>query len=149
MITQDSLPSYSRYVLASLDHLQLVFPDVFVAEIMIVERSELLPIPFFNPSILGLVQQQGVITPLVSLKRALQGIKALVPEKITVVRLSEELEEIAGAGLVVDRVISSVTSDQYLQLSSEVKQSEYLRLEGLLTRLGETLWEPLRWHPLS
>jgi chemotaxis signal transduction protein len=151
MIDHDTLPSYSRYVLAGLGNLSLVFPDVYVAEIMIVDRSELLPIPFFNPSVLGLVQQQGVIVPLVSLKRALLGTKILVPEKITVVRLSDEFEEISGAGLVVDRVISSISSLQYGQLMSGESPAlaEYMRLESLLPYLGELVWKPQRWHPSS
>jgi hypothetical protein len=38
------------------------------AEIIIVDRSEILLMPFFDSAILGLVHQQGVIVPLVSLK---------------------------------------------------------------------------------
>ncbi len=150
IIPLDALPAYNRYVLVELGSLGLVCPDIFVAEIMIIDRSELLPIPFFDPSILGLIHQQGAIVPLVSLKRVLLGSKILIPEKITVVRLSEEIEEIAGAGLVVDRVTSSISSDQYQQLiSSKSDRSEYMRLESLLPYLGETVWNPQRWHPSS
>lgn len=147
MSTKDAFPSYSRYVLAGLGNLNLIFPDVFVAEVMIVDRAELLSTPFFDPSVLGLVHQQGLIVPLISLKQILFGIKVLVPEKITVVRLSQELEAIAGSGLVVDRVISSISSDQYLQMSEKSDQSEYMRLEGLWSYLGNNIWEPQRWHP--
>ncbi len=147
MTTQGAFPSYSRYVLAGLGSINLVCPDAFVAEVMIVDRSELLPAPFFDPSVLGLVHQQGVIVPLISLKQILLGIKVLIPEKITVVRLSDEVEAIAGAGLVVDRVISSISSDQYLQMGDKLNPTEYLRLEGLWSYLGNTIWEPQRWHP--
>jgi chemotaxis signal transduction protein len=153
MTTQEVLPSYSRYVLASLGTLSLVCPDVFVAEIMIVDRSELLFMPFFDSSILGLVHQQGVIVPLISLKQALLGNRVLVPEKITVVRLSDELEAIAGAGLVVDRVIGSISADQFENMQvGESKQTEYMRLESLITllpSLERSAWEPNRWHPSS
>jgi chemotaxis signal transduction protein len=146
---QEALPNYTRYVLASLGNLNIVCPDVFVAEIMIVERSELLPIPFFDRAILGLVHHQGLIVPLVSLKRALLKDKVLVPERITVVRLSDEIEAISGAGLVVDRVISSISSKQYEQMqvaNAKSSQFEYMRLESLLPHLGQTIWEPQRWH---
>jgi chemotaxis signal transduction protein len=153
MINPEVLPSYSRYVLTSLGTLSLVCPDLFVAEIMIVDRSEILLMPFFDSAILGLVHQQGVIVPLVSLKQALLGSRVLVPEKITVVRLSDELEAIAGAGLVVDRVIGSISADQFqnMQLGAS-NQTEYIRLESLFTllpSLGLSAWEPYRWHPSS
>jgi chemotaxis signal transduction protein len=153
MINPEVLPSYSRYVLTSLGTLSLVCPDLFVAEIMIVDRSEILLMPFFDSAILGLVHQQGVIVPLVSLKQALLGSRVLVPEKITVVRLSDELEAIAGAGLVVDRVIGSISADQFqnMQLGAS-NQTEYIRLESLFTLLPSlelSAWEPYRWHPSS
>jgi len=155
MTTPEVLPSYSRYVLAYLGTMSLVFPDVFVSEIMIVERSELMTIPFFNSSILGLVHQQGVIVTLVSLRQAFLGAanRALIPEKMTVVRLSDELEAFAGAGLVVDRVTGSISSEQFQNLQlDESNQTEYTRLESLITLLpdlGQELWEPYRWHPSS
>jgi chemotaxis signal transduction protein len=120
---------------------------------MIVDRSEILLMPFFDSAILGLVHQQGVIIPLVSLKQALMGNRGLVPEKITVVRLSDELEAIAGAGLVVDRVIGSISADQFQKMQlGESKQTEYIRLESLFTvlpQLERSAWEPYRWHPSS
>jgi hypothetical protein len=83
------------------------------------------------------------------LKRALLGVKTLVTEKVTVVRLSEELEELAGAGLVVDRVISSISSSQYDNQSLAAGDHEFMRLESLLVHLGEKLWQPYRWHPVN
>lgn len=146
VVPLNALPAYDRYVLVGLGNLSLVCPDVFVAEIMIVDRSELLPMPFFDLSILGLVHQQGAIVPLISLKRALLGSKVLIPEKITVVKLSEEIESIAGAGLVVDRVISTISDQQYETLIGDT-ESESMRLESLLPLLGEKVWNPQRWHP--
>jgi chemotaxis signal transduction protein len=146
---REIFPAYSRYVMVGLGNLNLVCPDIFVAEIIIVERSELLPIPFFERAILGLVHHQGLIVPLVSLKRALLEDKVLVPERITVVRLSDEIEAIAGAGLVVDRVISSISSEQYEQMqvaSAKSNLVEYMRLESLLPYLGQTVWAPQRWY---
>jgi len=143
---QETFPAYARYVMAGLGNLNLVIPDLFVAEIMIVERSELLPIPFFDLSILGLVHHQGLIVPLVSLKQALLKDRVLVPERITVVRISDEIEAIAGAGLVVDRVISSISAEQMEAVSSKSNEFEYMRIESLLPYLGQAVWAPRRWH---
>jgi len=140
--------SYGRYILAGLDRVTLVFGDVLVSEIVVIERSYLLPFPFFASSMLGVVHHQGVVIPLLSLRRALLDKNALVPENLTVVRLSHELPQLAGAGLVVDRVISSILPEQYAELA-KTSANEYLRLEDLLPRLPSTLWEPYRWHPTT
>jgi hypothetical protein len=55
-----------------------------------------------------------------------------------VVRLFDELEAIAGAGLVVDRVIGSISADQFQNMQlGESKQTEYIRLESLFTLLPQ------------
>lgn len=146
MMKPDSaLPLYDRYVLAELGNLIVVSPDIFVSEVLILERSAILVVPFYNYSVLGVVHHQGQIVPLVSLRRALIDSKMLVPEKINVVRLSSEVEDLGGVGMVVDRIVSSITAEQYGNLNSQ--NIEYLRLERLLPRLGNKVWEPDRWHP--
>ncbi len=145
MTSSTLLPSYSRYVLAGVGDICLACPDVFVVEILIVDRAELLPVPFFDSALLGLVHQQSEIIPLISLQRVLFGNKSdkiLVPEKIIVVRLSEELEEIAGTGLVIDRVIGSVSAEEYATQSAT-----QTRLEDIVPRFEKNLHEPFRWHP--
>jgi hypothetical protein len=139
---------YSRYILAGLEQLIVVFGDALVVEIIVVERSYILPFPFFSSSMLGVIHHQGVVIPLLSLKRALLDKNALMPENLTVVRLSNELPQLAGAGIVVDRVLSSMLSEQYTKLA-ESSGNTYVRLENLLPRLPGTLWEPYRWHPAN
>lgn len=163
MITS-TLPDYGRYVLTGLGHQTLVFPDVMVAEIMLVDRSYLLNIPFFGSAILGVIQQQGNIIPLVSLRRALGEQNVLIPEKITVIRLSDFADdltdELVGTGLVVDKVLSSVSAEQYTaslpariasqgssQTSSQVSSQIHIRIEHLLTQLPTHVWQPQRWQP--
>lgn len=146
-----TLPDYNRYVLTSSGGATLVFPDKIVAEIILVERSYLLHIPFFNSAMLGVIQHSGVILPLISLRRALGEQNALIPEKITVIHLSDLADNLAGIGLVIDKVLGSVSSDEYkAQFKNQMgKSSEYLRIEHLLPQLPAYVWQPQRWHPLS
>lgn len=141
MTLDANLPLYDRYVLAELGNSSVVSPDIFVAEVLILERSAILAIPFYSGAVLGVTHHQGQILPLVSLRRALTDSKMLLPEKINVVRLSPEAGDLGGMGLVVDRVVSSITAEQY------AKGKDYIRLEELLPRLGTKIWEPVRWHP--
>jgi len=159
MIT-NTLPDYGRYVLTGLGQQTLVFPDVMVAEIMLVDRSYLLNIPFFGSAVLGVIQQQGNIIPLVSLRRALGEQNVLIPEKITVIRLSDFADDLVGTGLVVDKVLSSVSAEQYAaslpaqiasqgssQTSNQVSSQIHVRIEYLLTQLPTHVWQPQRWQP--
>ena len=147
----DTLPiastaSSQRFLLAQLERLTLVFPSALVAEILLIERSQILPLPFYNPAILGCVHHAGQIVPLIAVDRQL-GLRAasLTREMLTVVRLSEAAENVAGVGAIVDRVIGSQTKEQ---LAPEVFQgsvSSTMRLfEPCL--FGKELFTPLRWQ---
>ncbi len=140
-----TLPSYSRYILTSLGEQTLVFGDVFVSEIILVERAYLLPLPFYTPALLGVIHRQGEIVSLTSLRRLLSDPNDLIPEKLTVVLLSKVAQDLAGVGLVVDKVQSSVSSEQYAKLRHQDLTTPYLQLEDLLPRIPAYIWQPQRW----
>jgi chemotaxis signal transduction protein len=143
-----------RYILASLGDRVLVFADIFVSEIMLVERAFILPLPFFMPALIGLAQYQGRLTPLLSLTRLLNDANALIPEVVSVVCLKEDLsnpatEDVAGAGLIVDRVVGTVSPEQYADLMrADLHGKRYLTLEQLLPQIPSDAWQPNRWYAL-
>lgn len=50
----ESAQPEQRFILVRLDQLTFVFPSTVVAEISIVERSQILALPFYDPAVLGL-----------------------------------------------------------------------------------------------
>ncbi|MDX1976799.1 MAG: chemotaxis protein CheW [Pseudanabaenaceae cyanobacterium bins.68] len=131
-----------RHILAAFGQRTLAFPDRFVEEITLVERSSILPLPFFVPALIGLAHSQGRLVPLLSLARLLKDANALIPEILTVVCVKSDpanpaVDEIAGAGLVVDRVVGSVT---------QVGAASYFQFEELLAQIPSHIWQPKRWY---
>jgi chemotaxis signal transduction protein len=111
-----------RFLLAQIEQLKLIVSSGLVAEIMLIERSQILPLPFYNPVILGCLHHAGQIVPLIATDRQL-GIRTTTPtrEILTVVRLSQSAEHLAGVGLLVDKVLGSQSGDR---LPAEIFDSD-------------------------
>jgi len=111
-------PLQSRYMLTQVGQQQLVFPSQWVSEIMLIERSQVLNLPFYDRMLLGLVHYNGNIVPLLSahlllLKAADQaGQSRTLKETLTVLRLSVSVDKLAGVGIVVDHVVASLPLEQ-------------------------------------
>ncbi|MGQ9865970.1 MAG: chemotaxis protein CheW [Pseudanabaenaceae cyanobacterium] len=135
-------PSVRRLVLVTLGEQTLAFADTLVAEILLVERSYILPLPFYGSPVLGVINHQGGGVPLVSLRRALDDPAAILPEKLTVVRLTELAPAgLAGMGVVVDRLVGSVAREEWPPLAT----ATYVLAESVLAQLKPSLWVPQRW----
>jgi chemotaxis signal transduction protein len=111
-----------RFLLAQIEQLTLLVSSGLVAEIMLIERSRILPLPFYNSVIVGCLHHAGQIVPLIATDRQL-GIRTISPtrEILTVVRLSESAEHLAGVGLLVDKVLGSQSGDR---LPAEIFNSD-------------------------
>ncbi len=143
-----SLPEYHRYILAEVGSLTILFPDGWLNEILLVDRSAILPLPFYDSAILGMIHHQGSAIPVLSLASALDGQTVMIPERLTVMYLTRQAAELRGAGLTVDRVVGSMTASQYAQMLDERKTNHkmtYLRIEELTPKLPPSLWQPRRW----
>jgi hypothetical protein len=122
----DALPisaiATGRFLLAQIEQLTLIVSSGLVAEILLIERSRILPLPFYNPVILGCLHHAGQIVPLIATDRQL-GIRTVSPtrEIFTVVRLSQSAEHLAGVGLLVDKVLGSQSGDR---LPAEIFDSD-------------------------
>jgi chemotaxis signal transduction protein len=147
----ENLESASRYILARMGDQVLVFADRLVAEIILVERTYILALPFFMPAVIGLAHHQGKLIPLLSLNRLFKSPNALLPEKLTVICLMPTATENLGmAGLIVDRVVGSASAEQYGDLqrqdASDASSQRYVSATELLTQIPSQVWQPQRWH---
>lgn len=132
-----TLPTYKRYILAGLGERVLYIPDAYVSEVVMVDRTYVLPMPFYHPALLGVAPHQGKLLPLLLLRRALGDTNALVPETLVVVLLSMS-SRLAGAALVVDRVLGSV--------AQEPRQADAISIDQVCAQLPRLLWQPQRWY---
>lgn len=138
-----------RYILTLVGNQQFVFPAHWVAEIMLIERSQILNLPCYNSLILGVIHHQGSIIPLVSIQ-LLNKVEQdqIVPqqriqEKLTAIRLSQSVGELSGVGLIVDQVIGSMDHEQLLANQHKATESSHLQLEVFqLDRISPSIWQP-------
>ncbi|MBD2104435.1 chemotaxis protein CheW [Leptolyngbya sp. FACHB-261] len=131
-----------RFILARWGEQTLAFSAALVLEIMVVERSHLLPLPFYAAGVLGVVHHQGSIVPLISLQiQESQGI--LLAESLTAVRLTTLAGALAGAGLVIDQVLGAVSSQQLTaEPLGEAGPIRIFQPEDI----PSTVWQPQRWQ---
>ncbi|MDX2254876.1 MAG: chemotaxis protein CheW [Pseudanabaenaceae cyanobacterium bins.39] len=120
----------NRYIVAKVSDRLITFPDTLVAEILILDRGSILPLPFYDESIIGVVHHQASVMPLLMLKSILGESRSLITESLTVVRLSQSVTDwvgyqLGGTGIVIDRVIGSVTIDEF-QEAMTVKSYNFL-----------------------
>ena len=138
--TTDTLQSLqSRYLLTQVGQQQLVFPSRWVSEIMMIERSQVLNLPFYDQALLGVVHHNGNIVPLLSAHSLLvealsQDIRfKALRETLTAIHLNTTATGLAGVGIVVDQVIGSLTRDQ-------IAEKRLFQLSDI----PDKLWQP-RW----
>jgi chemotaxis signal transduction protein len=101
-----------RFILVGLNELTFVFPAIFITEILIIERSKILNLPFYSPAVLGCVYHAGKIIPLVSLRYVVNGSGSITGENAIVVVLNPMAGELAEVGIVIDKVLGSSFRDR-------------------------------------
>lgn len=150
-IPNESEQPQQRFILAKLDLFTFVFPSTIVSGISIIERSQILSLPFYDRAILGVIYNHGQIMPLISL-RQIVGISAtLATESLTVIHLGAA-DILAGIGLVVDRSLGMRSLDQLApdlfstnQLSDSSNSEQKMRLFRP-EMFDSRLWQPQRWQ---
>jgi chemotaxis signal transduction protein len=167
----------NRYILAKVGDRTITFPDLLVSEIIIIDRSAILALPFYSPAIVGVIHKQAQVIPLLLLQLLLEERSAMIKESLTVIRLSkfaDNLHEqpLSGVGIIVDRVVGSLTKEEYQddisrssiqgdraeknmdpkkinQTVANIKQTEYTPIEIILSSIFTQIWQPQRWQPQS
>ncbi len=149
--TQSEQPA-QRFILAGLERLTFVFPSTIVAGISMIERSQILALPFYNPAILGVIHQQGQIVPLISLHQIVGVTAMLSTGSLTVIHLGDAAGNLAGIGLVVDRCLGMRSQDQLppdLFSPDSLPDSTNSEQKMRLFRpeiFDSRLWQPHRWQ---
>ena len=135
---------HNRYILTAVGDQQLAFPSQWVAEILLVERSRVLTLPFYGPMLLGVVHHQSAIVPLISSQVVLPEKSSqtvpgsLMKETLSVILLGASAGKHAGVGLVVERVVGSASEDQISASESTIQQFD-------LAAMPNQVWQPQRW----
>lgn len=145
--TDISSPSFSgRYILTRTGNLDLAFPSIWVAEIIRVERDRVLSLPFYDPLFFGVVHHQGNIVPLILSQllfekntRGMTEFKVL-EETIMFVRLGQLTKKLSGVGLIVERLVGSISQEQFLPERARIFNPK---------KFPDRVWQPLRWIPNS
>jgi chemotaxis signal transduction protein len=132
-----------RFILTQVERQTLVFPATWVAEILRIDRSQILDLPFYDDLLLGVANYNGQIIPLIIGARLLQ-LEHSSPERLVVVRLNETASRLENVGIVVDRAIGSATRDE---LPSELfitnSADDLVMMRSLLVPIR--LWQPKYW----
>ena len=145
MNTKVNFQEEKRFLLGALPDLTVVFPSSLIAEIIIIERSKILNLPFYEQTVLGCVHHNGKIIPLISLEDMLQNSKkSRIKERLTVVYLNEKIKKIAGIGLVIERILGSkIASELPQELFADDGDSTQLKMRLFRADiLPSQLWQP-------
>ena len=130
-----------RFILTEIERFTLVFPAVWVAEIVRIERSQILDLPFYDPLLTGIVHHNGMIIPLIAAAGLLKVAQLGMHERSTVIRLNEAAGSLANIGVVVDRALG--TSNRQ-DLPSDLFTTA---TAGLMIMMRPELIPPGLWQP--
>ena len=132
-----------RFILTQVERQTLVFPATWVAEILRIEKSQILDLPFYDSLLVGVANHNSQIIPLIIGARLLK-LEHSLPERLIVVRLNENATRLENVGIIVDRAIGSSTRDQ---LPSELfitnDADDMVMMRSLLVPIR--LWQPQYW----
>lgn len=117
----DSIPfsRQPRYLMAQIEQQPLAFPLQWVSEIILIEQSRILPLPFYDPMLLGVFHDKGDVVPLIVAPLAnpaettASAQRLRTKRTLTAVRLNQTVGKLAGVGVVVDRVIDRFVTDPH------------------------------------
>lgn len=98
-----------RYFLAQVAKLTLVFAASTITEIIRVEKSKILVLPFYSEMVSGVINHKGYLLPLVSAHSILQEDAPVGRELLTAIRL--QMED-GNVGVIIDRALGSTTKQQ-------------------------------------
>jgi chemotaxis signal transduction protein len=134
-----------RFILTQVEQLTLVLPATWVTEIIRIDRSQILDLPFYDPLLVGIADRNGRIVPLIATDRLLEVAPRSLPERVVVVLLEDRGDrELGKVGLIVDRAIGSSTRPELPPELFTVNRTEsmvMIRSDLIPTNL----WQPKYW----
>jgi chemotaxis signal transduction protein len=133
-----------RFILTQVADLTLVFPALWVAEIVRIDRSQILDLPFYDRLLAGIANYNGRVTPLIAAARLLAVGKLSLPERSIVVRLNETADRLGNVGFIVDRAIGSTTrSELPPEIFTTDRSGSMVMMQSKL--VPANLWQPQYW----
>ncbi len=133
-----------RFILTQVDRQTLVFPATWVTEILRIDRSQILDLPFYDSLLVGIANYSGQMTPLIAAARLLELENFVVPERLMVVRLNEAARQLENVGIIVDRAIgSSSRAELAPELFTSNRSGEKVLMRSSL--VPTSLWQPQYW----
>jgi hypothetical protein len=134
-----------RFILTQITELEhqftLVFPATWVTEILRVDHAQILALPFYNPLLVGIIDRDGEITPLIAAARLLDLVPSYLSDRLMVVRLNKSSEMLGNIGVIVDRFIGTVTRQELPpDLFTAHRAGELVMMRSTLVPIDS--WQP-------
>lgn len=147
VITPTQIALVDRFILTQVAQSTLVFPAAWVAEIIRIDRSQILDLPFYNSLLIGIINYQSQVIPLIAAARFLETLQPFVSkERLIIIRLNQAAGELANIGVIVDRAIGASTRNE---LPCELFEQSNIAAKMLLMcpeLIPSNLWQPQRWN---
>lgn len=136
----ESAPSDNQYILTQVGMRRIAFSAESVAGILLVERSQILALPFYQEMVVGIVHHQGELVTLMLLQQFLEDTPGQSREVFNAVQLSESTGT-PGLGLIIDQLLGNCSEEQLTNDASISLFQPHL--------LNPELWQPKRWASLT
>jgi chemotaxis signal transduction protein len=131
-----------RFILTQVEQLTLVLPATWVTEIIRIDRSQILDLPFYDSLLVGITNRNGRLVPLIATDRLLEVATRPLPERVVVVLLEDRGDrELGNIGLIVDRAIGGSTRQE---LPPELFIADR---SGSMVMMRSDLVPPRIWQP--
>jgi chemotaxis signal transduction protein len=134
-LSSPDIKQVDRYLIALVKEQKIAFSASLVREILVFQKGQILQLPFYDRSLEGVVHHQNQIIPLVSGRSIFleeTNNNKFSPTILTVVRLNELGQHLTGVGVVVDRMVESLSSP-------ELTGEQLFQL----TDIPQHIWQPL------
>ena len=134
-----------RFILTQVERLTLVLPAIWVTEIIRIDRSQILDLPFYDPLLVGIADRKGRIVPLIATDRLLAVATGSLAERVVVVLLEDRGDRALGnVGLIVDRAIGSSRREELPpELFTADRAGSMVMMSSTL--VPTNLWQPKYW----
>jgi chemotaxis signal transduction protein len=143
-ITTEQTSLADRFILTQVERHTLVFPATWVAEILRIDRSQILGLPFYESLLVGIANYNGLMTPLIAAARLLELNQFTVPERVMVVRLNQAAGQLENVGIIVDRAVGSSSRDE-LPSDLFITNSAHGMVLMRSSLVPTSLWQPQYW----
>lgn len=121
-----------RYLVALVENQKIAFAMSLVQEILVFKRSQILSLPFYDQSLLGVIHHQNQIIPLVSGQTIFpEKTSIIIQTTVTAVLLNQSADKLMGIAIVVDKMVENL-------LAKELSSERLFQLTDIPTEI----WQP-------